>query len=184
MQVILLERIEKLGMLGQVVDVKPGFARNYLLPQKKALRATQANMAHFEKQKAELEAKNLKAKADAEFVAKKVEGLHLILVRQAGETGQLYGSVSAKDVVDEVLRLSTVSISRSQVSIGSPIKILGIHPIHVMLHPEVKVQVNAVVAQTGEEAKMMIEKVSGAAAGKGAKEAKEDKVAEEAEVEA
>ena len=162
MQVILLERIEKLGMLGQVVDVKPGFARNYLLPQKKALRATKSNLEVFEKQKTDLEAKNLKAKEDAQFVAKKVEGLYLTLVRQAGETGQLYGSVSAKDVVDEVHRLSSVVISRAQVSIGSPIKILGVHPIHVMLHPEVKVQVNAVVSQSAEEARVVIEKITSA----------------------
>jgi large subunit ribosomal protein L9 len=164
MQVILLERIEKLGMLGQVVDVKPGFARNYLLPQKKALRATPANMEIFDKQKAEIEAKNLKAKQDAEFVAKKVEGIHMIMVRQAGETGQLYGSVSAKDVVDGVMTVSSVSINRAQVIIGAPIKLLGIHGIHVMLHPEVKVQVNAVVAQTSEEAKIMIEKAKGSKA--------------------
>ena len=161
MQVILLERIEKLGMLGQVVEVKPGFARNYLLPQKKALRATPANMEFFGKQKAEIEAKNLKAKQDAEFVAQKVEGIHMIMVRQAGETGQLYGSVSAKDVVDGVMAVSSISIGRAQVAIGAPIKLLGIHPIHVMLHPEVKVQVNAVVAQTQEEAKIMIEKAKG-----------------------
>lgn len=153
MQVILLERVEKLGMMGQVVDVKPGYARNYLLPQRKALRASKENMDVFEKQRAELEAKNLKAKEEAEFVGKKLSGLAVCLVRQAGETGQLYGSVIARDIVDAILEVSQVNLGRQQISIASPIKSLGVHSVDVILHPEVRVSVSLSVAQSLEEAR-------------------------------
>jgi large subunit ribosomal protein L9 len=158
MQVILLERIDKLGMMGQVVDVKPGFARNYLLPQKKALRATEENVAVFEKQRADLEAKNLQAKSDAEFVATKLDNISIILVRQAGETGQLYGSVSARDIADAVQEEAKINISKTQVLIHHPIKTLGQHRIQVSLHPEVRVNVMATIALSKDEAKQMIEK--------------------------
>ncbi|MBN9565358.1 MAG: 50S ribosomal protein L9 [Alphaproteobacteria bacterium] len=158
MQIILLERIDKLGMMGQVVDVKPGFARNYLLPQKKALRATEENIAFFEKQRVDLEAKNLKAKSDAEFVATKLDNVSIILIRQAGETGQLYGSVSARDIADAIQTEVKINISKAQVLIHQPIKTLGQHLIQVALHPEVRVNVTATIALSTDEAKLMVEK--------------------------
>ena len=158
MQVILLERIDKLGMMGQVVDVKPGFARNYLLPQKKALRATEENVAFFEKQRVDLEAKNLQAKSDAEFVGASLDNMSIILVRQAGETGQLYGSVSAKDIADAIQEEAKINISKTQVLIHHPIKTLGQHRVQISLHPEVRVNVMAAIALSKDEAKLMIEK--------------------------
>src|SRR5918912_3243585 len=119
--VILLERVEKLGQMGQVVKVRPGFARNYLLPQKKALRATKENLAYFEKQRSQLEATNLKRKQEAEEVAKTLEGLTVVIVRQAGESGQLYGSVSARDIADAVTDAG-VPVERRQIVLDKPIK--------------------------------------------------------------
>jgi large subunit ribosomal protein L9 len=151
MEVILLERIEKLGQMGDVVKVKPGFARNYLLPQRKALRATKENMAYFEQERAQLEAQNLKQKQEAEAVAKKIDGLSVVLIRQAGESGQLYGSVSARDIADAVTEAGA-SVNRSQVQLDRAIKVLGLHPVTIRLHPEVMVSVTANVARSQSEA--------------------------------
>jgi len=150
---ILLERVEKLGQMGQVVKVKPGFARNYLLPQKKALRATKENLAYFESQRAQLEANNLHRKSEATEVGGKLEGLSVIVVRQAGESGQLYGSVSAKDIAEAVSRAG-FTIEKRQVVLERPIKSLGLHSVRIMLHPEVSVAITANVAQSAEEAEM------------------------------
>ena len=150
---ILLERVEKLGQMGQVVKVKPGFARNYLLPQKKALRATKENLAYFESQRAQLEANNLHRKSEATEVGGKLEGLSVIVVRQAGESGQLYGSVSAKDIAEAVSRAG-FTIEKRQVVLERPIKSLGLHSVRIMLHPEVSVAITANVARSAEEADM------------------------------
>jgi large subunit ribosomal protein L9 len=152
-ELILLERVEKLGQMGQLVNVKPGFARNYLLPQKKALRATKENLAFFESQRSQLEANNLKRKDEAGSVAEKIEGLSVVIVRQAGESGQLYGSVSARDIGDAVTAAG-FTIGKRQVVLEKPIKTLGLHPVRIVLHPEVSVQVTANVAQSVEEAAM------------------------------
>jgi large subunit ribosomal protein L9 len=152
-ELILLERVEKLGQMGQVVKVKPGYARNYLLPQKKALRATKENLAYFETQRAQLEASNLQRKSEATGIGAKLEGLSVVLVRQAGESGQLYGSVSARDIAEAVTDAG-FTIERRQVVLDRPIKALGLHPVRVMLHPEVSVTVTANVAQSAEEADM------------------------------
>jgi large subunit ribosomal protein L9 len=151
MEVILLERIEKLGQMGDTVRVKPGFARNYLLPQKKALRATKDNMARFEHQRADLEARNLERRKEAEQVAVKMEGVSVVLVRQAGDTGQLYGSVSARDVM-EGLEAANIKIARRQVVLDRPIKTLGVHKVRIALHPEVSVSVDVNVARSEAEA--------------------------------
>jgi large subunit ribosomal protein L9 len=151
MDVILLERIEKLGQMGDVVKVKPGFARNYLLPQKKALRATAANKARFSQQRAQLEASNLQRRQEAEAISGKVDGLKVVLVRQAGETGQLYGSVSPRDIA-EAVSAAGVSVERRQILMDRPIKMLGLHPVRVALHPEVVVTVTANVAKSADEA--------------------------------
>ena len=151
MDVILLERIEKLGQMGDVVTVKPGYARNFLLPQKKALRATDENRSHFESQRAQLEAENLKRRQEAEAVASKIEDLDVILIRQAGDSGQLYGSVSARDISDSVTELG-VTIGRGQVLLDRAIKELGLHPIRISLHPEVSVELTVNVARTEDEA--------------------------------
>jgi len=152
-QLILLERVEKLGQMGQVVDVKPGYARNYLLPQKKALRATKDNLAYFEKQRAQLEAQNLARKTEAEQVAAKLDGLSVIIIRQAGESGQLYGSVTARDVAQAVTEAG-FTIARGQAVVDKAIKTLGLYKIRVVLHPEVSVTVTINVAQSPEEAEM------------------------------
>ncbi len=153
LDVILLERVENLGQMGQVVKVRPGFARNFLLPQKKAMRATKENLVYFEKQRAQLEAQNLTRKSEAEQVAEKLNGLKVVLIRQAGESGQLYGSVSARDLSDAVTAAG-FTITRGQVVLEKPIKTLGLFPLRVVLHPEVSVQVTANVAQSAEEAEM------------------------------
>lgn len=151
MQVILLERVPKLGQMGEVVRVKDGYARNFLLPRAKALRATKANIAHFETQRAQLEARNLEAKKDADGVAKKLDGKTYVIIRQAGETGQLYGSVATRDIAD-VITAEGVSVNRAQVEINSPIKTIGLHTVPVRLHPEVEVKVTVNVARSPEEA--------------------------------
>jgi len=151
MDVILLERIEKLGQMGDVVKVKPGFARNFLLPQKKALRATEANKARFTQQRAQLEATNFQKRQEAEAISGRVDGLKVVLVRQAGETGQLYGSVSPRDIA-EAVSAAGVSIERRQILMDRPIKMLGLHPVRVALHPEVIVTITANVAKSAEEA--------------------------------
>ena len=153
MDVILLERIEKLGQMGDIVSVKPGFARNYLLPQRKALRATDNNVTRFEARKAHLEADNLTLKAEAESVAEKMEGAGVTAIRNAGEAGQLYGSVSGRDIATG-LADSGYTVDKRQVVIEQPIKMLGIFPVRVVLHPEVSVTVTVNVARSPEEADM------------------------------
>ena len=153
MDVILMERIEKLGQMGDVVKVKPGFARNYLLPQKKALRATKENMAFCETQRAQLEADTLERRSEAEAVAEKLDGMSVTLIRQAGDSGQLYGSVTARDVAQSVTE-NGVTVDRRQVVLDKVIKVLGLHPIKVRLHPEVVVTVTANVARSEEEAEL------------------------------
>lgn len=152
-ELILLERVENLGQMGQVVKVRPGFARNFLLPQKKALRATKDNRAYFETQRAQLEAQNLKRKGEAEQVAAKLDGTHVVIIRQAGESGQLYGSVSARDIA-EAVTTAGFTIARSQVVLDRPIKSLGLYNTRIILHPEVAATVTANVAQSPEEAAM------------------------------
>lgn len=156
-QVILLERVEKLGKMGDVVSVKPGYARNYLLPQKKALRASKENVAYFEAQKKHLEAENEKLKKAAEKVAKSIEGLKVPLVRQASEGGQLYGSVSARDIAEAVSTASKQAIQRNMVTLNQNIKTIGLFEVSVALHPEVKVPVTVNVARSLEEAKVQDE---------------------------
>lgn len=153
MDVILLERIERLGQMGEVVKVKPGFARNYLLPQKKALRATKENREYFEKQRAQLEAQNLNRRQDAEKVAEKLDGQSVIIIRQAGEFGQLYGSVTTRDIATAITGAG-FTVDRRQIMLDVPIKTLGLHKTRVGLHPEVTVSVTLNVAQTEEEAAM------------------------------
>jgi large subunit ribosomal protein L9 len=152
-ELILLERVEKLGQMGQLVKVRPGYARNYLLPQKKAMRATKDNLAYFETQRAQLEANNLARKSDASVVGQKLEGLFVVLIRQAGESGQLYGSVSSRDIADAVTSAG-FTVDRQQIVLDRPIKTLGLHRVRVMLHPEVGVTVTANVAQSAEAAEM------------------------------
>lgn len=156
MEVILLERIEKLGQMGDLVRVKDGFARNYLLPQHKALRATAANRERFEAERSQLEADNLTRRTEAEAVAEKMEGLTVIMVRQAGDTGQLYGSVNARDIAQGVTDAG-YTLERRQVAMDRVIKTLGLHPIKVVLHPEVTLTVTANVARSEEEAKLQAE---------------------------
>jgi large subunit ribosomal protein L9 len=152
MDVILLERIERLGAMGDVVAVKPGFARNYLFPQKKALRANKDNKAVFESKRAELEANNAKRRGEAEVVAKTMEGLKLIIIRQAGEGGQLYGSVSARDIGD-ALKQKGYAVDRSaEVLLNAPVKTLGSFKTAIRLHPEVRVDIDFTVARSVEEA--------------------------------
>ena len=153
MEIILLERIENLGLMGDVVSVKPGFARNFLLPQGKALRATDENRRTFDEQRTQLEANNLEGRTEAEAVAKKVEGLSIVLVRQAGEAGQLYGSANARDIADAVSEAG-FTVARQQVRLQRPINSIGIHPVRVDLHPEVSVNVITNVARTHEEAEI------------------------------
>ena len=152
-ELILLERVEKLGQMGQLVKVRPGFARNYLLPQKKALRATKENLAYFETQRAQLEANNLQRKTEAGEIGAKLEGLKAVVIRQAGESGQLYGSVAARDIAEAVTEAG-FTIEKRQVVLERPIKTLGLHPVRIVLHPEVSVTVVANVAQSPEEASM------------------------------
>lgn len=151
MEIVLLERIEKLGQMGDVVRVKDGYARNYLLPKNKALRATKENMARFEQERAQLEARNLELRDEARAVADKVEGLILTVIRQAGDTGQLYGSVSTRDIAEKVTE-GGATVARGQIVLDSPIKVLGLHPVRINLHPEVAVTVTMNVARTEEEA--------------------------------
>ncbi|SEO99175.1 LSU ribosomal protein L9P [Salinihabitans flavidus] len=153
MQVILLERVAKLGQMGDVVDVKSGFARNYLLPQGKALTASQSNIAHFETQKAELEAQNLETRKEAEAVAAKLDGQQFVVIRQASDGGNLYGSVSTRDAADAASEAG-FSVDRKQVIIERPIKELGLHKVDIHLHPEVSIQIELNVARSPEEAEV------------------------------
>lgn len=156
MQVVLLERIENLGIMGSVVKVRDGYARNFLLPKKKALRATKENIAYFEAQKAKLEADNLKRKKDAEKVASKMDDLCVNIIRQADDSGHLFGSVRNTDIAQAVQDAGFV-INKSQVQIHSPIKTLGVYVIKVVLHPEVSVDIKVNVAQTNEEAEAQLD---------------------------
>ncbi len=150
-EVILLERVERLGQLGDVVKVRPGFARNFLLPQKKALRASKDNIAFFNAKKAEIEASNKARREMAVGVSSKIDGAKFVLIRSAGESGQLYGSVTARDVADAAVAAG-FTVDRSMVQISTPIKALGLHQVKVRLHPEVTVNVTLNVARSAEEA--------------------------------
>jgi large subunit ribosomal protein L9 len=151
MQVILLERIGRLGQMGDVVNVKDGYARNFLLPQGKALRASKENMQEFQKRRVQLEARNLELRKEAEAVAAKLDGKRFTAIRQAGDTGQLYGSVSTRDIADVVVA-GGFTIDRRQVVLEKPIKTLGVHPVKIALHPEVIVTVGINVARSQDEA--------------------------------
>lgn len=151
MDVILLERVAKLGQMGEIVHVKDGFARNFLLPQGKALRATENNKKRFEGEKVHLEARNLERKKDADLVAEKLNGQSFIVVRQAGETGQLYGSVSSRDISD-LVTAAGFSVLRNQVVLEQPIKTIGLHSVAIALHPEVESTVTINVARSADEA--------------------------------
>ena len=156
-KVILLERIDPHGKMGDVVSVKPGFARNYLLPQQKALRATDDNLAYFEGQKKELEAQNETKRKDAEKIAKSLEGLSLVIVRQAGDKGQLYGSVSSRDIseaLSEDKASKDAKIGRSMINLNTAVKDIGLFPVEVILHPEVRITIEINVARNEEEAKI------------------------------
>ena len=151
MQVILMERVAKLGQMGDVVAVKDGFARNFLLPQGKALRASADNIARFEEQKAQLEARNLETRKEAEALARKIDGETFVIIRTASDRGALYGSVSTRDIVEAVGE-SGVSADRRQVVLDKPIKTLGLHPVKISLHPEVEVDLTINVARSADEA--------------------------------
>lgn len=155
MEVILLERVAKLGQMGEVVKVKDGYARNYLLPRQKALRATQANKAKFAEQRAQLEANNLARKSEASAVAEKLDGQAFVLIRSAGDSGVLYGSVSARDLSD-VMTKGGFTVGKGQIPLNTAIKTLGQHKATVVLHPEVSVTVSIVIARTAEEAERMV----------------------------
>jgi large subunit ribosomal protein L9 len=155
MEVILLERIAKLGQMGDVVRVKDGFARNFLLPKGKALRATKDNRGRFETMKVELEARSLEAKGEAEKVGGKLDGQSFIVIRQASETGQLYGSVSPRDLVG-VLAQGGFAVNRGQIALHTPIKSIGQHKVPVALHPEVEVSVTVTVARSQDEAERLM----------------------------
>ena len=158
MEIILLERVEKLGAIGDVVKVKDGFARNYLLPRKKALRANESNRKLFEANRARLEEENANRRSDAEKSSKSVEGKTVQLIRQASNTGQLYGSVSARDIVD-ALDVAGAKVSKSQVVLDRPIKSIGVHEVKIALHPEVQVSVKVNVARSPEEADLQAQGV-------------------------
>jgi len=151
MEVILLERIAKLGQMGDIVTVKSGYARNFLLPQGKALRANEANRAQFESQRAELEARNIERKTEAESIKEKLDGNTYVVIRSAGQTGQLYGSVSPRDIA-EVLDENGFKVARNQVSLVNPIKVIGLHDLEISLHPEVQSTITVNVARSEDEA--------------------------------
>lgn len=153
MQVVLLERIEKLGQMGDLVTVKNGYARNFLVPQGKAMRATKMNLAEFDRRKVELEANNVKRRDEAEGLAGKIDGRSVVIIRQAGESGQLYGSVNGRDIA-EAFMADGVTFDRRQVRLAQPLKTLGLHGVRVALHPEVDVNVKVNVARSEEESKI------------------------------
>ncbi|WP_273754380.1 50S ribosomal protein L9 [Bartonella sp. MM73XJBT.G] len=156
MDIILLERIPRLGQMGDIVSVKDGYARNFLLPQGKALRANEANKKHFEIQRAQLEARNLERKSEAQKIAEKLDGQSFIAVRSAGETGQLYGSVSTRDIA-EIITDEGFSIGRNQIELNHPIKMIGLHTVTLNLHPEVQISVVINVARSTSEAQRQAE---------------------------
>ena len=151
MKVVLLQRVEKLGLMGEIVNVKSGYARNYLIPTKKALRASKENIAFFESQSKDLEAQNIETKKESTTVANKIENNFYVMVRQAGDSGQLYGSVTSRDI-SSILSGIGIATKRNQIQLLNPIKILGIHDVRIMLHPEVDVIIKINVARTEEEA--------------------------------
>ncbi|WP_429912130.1 50S ribosomal protein L9 [Glycocaulis sp.] len=151
MKVVLLERVEKLGTIGDVVSVRPGFARNFLLPQQKALRATEANMARFEREREILEKRNAERAAAARTEGEHLDGASFVLIRQASESGQLYGSVASRDIA-EAASSDSLTVTRSMVDLNTPIKTLGVHTVRLVLHPEVTVEITINVARTPEEA--------------------------------
>jgi len=151
MEVVLLERVEKLGQMGDVVAVKDGYARNYLLPQSKAMRATKSNLAHFETQRAQLEVRNLDMKKEAEAVASRLNGQQVVIIRSASEAGSLYGSVTSRDAA-EVATTGGFSVDKRQVVLERPVKELGLHSMRVVLHPEVSAEITINVARSAEEA--------------------------------
>ena len=153
MQVILLERVTKLGQMGDVVDVRPGYARNFLLPQGKALMASGSNIAHFEAQKAQLEARNLETRREAEDLADRIDGQNFTIIRQASDAGSLYGSVTPRDAA-EIATQSGFTVDRKQITLDYPIKELGLHNVVVKLHPEVEASILLNVARSEEEAKL------------------------------
>ncbi|TNE26446.1 MAG: 50S ribosomal protein L9 [Alphaproteobacteria bacterium] len=157
MQIILLERVENLGQMGDVVTVRSGYARNYLLPQNKALRATKDNVTYFEAQKKQLEANSLDRRKEAEKVAKKLDGLTVSVIRQASEGGQLYGSVTTRDISDAVTAAG-ITIDRKQVTLDRSFKMLGLYPVKVTLHPEVSVDITMNIARSEEEAAIQKER--------------------------
>ncbi|MCX7382946.1 MAG: 50S ribosomal protein L9 [Alphaproteobacteria bacterium] len=166
-ELILLQRVEKLGQMGELVKVKPGYARNFLLPQKKAIRANKDNLAKFEAQRVQLEALNIKRRDEAERVAERVGGLSIVIIRQAGESGSLYGSVSPRDIA-EGCTTNGLSVLRNQIILEQPIKALGLTKVRVVLHPEVSITVTVNVARSVEEAEKQIR---GEAVGLAAEEA-------------
>jgi len=155
MDVILLERIAKLGQMGEVVRVRDGFARNYLLPQQKALRATEANRKRFERDRADLEARNLERRTAAGDVAEVLNGQVLTLIRQAGETGHLYGSVATRDVA-EALSQQGFAVNRNQVALNAPLKTIGVHTVEIALHPEVSATITVNIARSPDEAERQL----------------------------
>ena len=171
-ELILLQRVEKLGQMGDRVRVKPGYARNFLLPQKRAIRANKTNLEHFEAQRAHLEAQNLKRREEAERVAERVGGLTVAIIRQAGESGGLYGSVSSRDIADAATA-GGLSINRAQVVLEHPIKTLGLTRVRVVLHPEVTMDITVNVARSLEEAE---KQARGEAVGRAAAEAEQPEV--------
>lgn len=156
-QVILLEKVDNLGSMGDVVTVKPGYARNYLLPQKKALRASKENLAYFEAQRKALEAENEKGRKEAEKLAKKIEGAKAPIIRQASESGQLYGSVNARDIADQVSEVTGEKITRNMIRLNDNFKTIGLFDVDVALHPEVVVKVTVNIARSQEEAQIQAE---------------------------
>ena len=167
-ELILLQRVEHLGQMGDVVRVKPGYARNWLLPEKKALRASKENLVRFEQERAQLEAQNLKRREEAERVAERVTGLAVVMIRQAGESGSLYGSVSARDIA-EACAEAGLTVDRQQIVLEHPIKTLGLARVRVALHPEVSIPVIVNVARSQEEAERQArgERVGAEAEGEG-----------------
>lgn len=153
-KLVLLERVENLGQLGDIVTVKPGYARNYLLPQKKALRASKENIAYFEARKASIAADNDKRRAAAEKVAKKLEGIKVPLIRQASGAGQLFGSVTARDIAVEISKESGEKVDRQMIQLNQNFKLIGLFPVDVWLHPEVKIAVTVNIARSNEEAQI------------------------------
>ena len=153
MQVILLERVAKLGQMGEVVNVKHGFARNYLLPQGKALRASEANMKAFEERKVQLEARNAETKAEAQKVADKLDGQTFVVIRSASDAGSLYGAVTTRDAADAATEAG-FTVDRKQIVLGQPIKELGLHNVQIVLHPEVEATITLNIARTNEEAEI------------------------------